>query len=63
MSGSVRSPAGPSLPNFWSDIAARAKEKLIEAVDFVGHNFYVDVFEEPVQPEDIPAHVESLLVT
>ena len=50
-----------SLPNFWPDIAARVGPSFTEALDFVGHNFYVDVFEEPVDLEDIPGRVENVL--
>src|SRR5262249_34186960 len=32
-----------------------------EAVDFVGHNVYVDVFEEPMELAAIPPRVEQVL--
>ena len=33
----------------------------VDAVDFVGHNFYIDVFEDPVDLAVIPARVEQVL--
>ncbi|MBO0729465.1 MAG: hypothetical protein J2P57_09415, partial [Acidimicrobiaceae bacterium] len=50
-----------SLPTFWNDLAAVGGSALTEALDFVGHNFYVDVFEEPVPLEEIPLRVEQVL--
>jgi len=50
------------LPHFWEDLAKLGGERFIRAVDFVGHNFYVDVFEEhPLELSDIPAVVERTL--
>ena len=43
-----------SLPRFWTDLAAAGGRAFTEAVDFVGHNFYVDVFEPPVELAQIP---------
>ncbi|NOU96871.1 hypothetical protein GC093_27145 [Paenibacillus sp. LMG 31456] len=58
--GSV--PDGPmTVPHFWENLAELGGEKLIESLDFVGHNFYVDVFEEPFDLEEIPASVERTL--
>ena len=58
--GSVpRSPV--ALPCFWDDLAAAAGPAFAGSVDFVGHNFYVDVFEEPVELTAIPGRVEELL--
>ncbi len=39
-----------ALPHFWENAAAKGGPALVDAVDFVGHNFYVDVFESPVEP-------------
>jgi hypothetical protein len=58
--GSV--PQSPlSRPTFWTDLAALGGSAITEALDFVGHNFYIDVFEEPVQLEKIPSRVEQVL--
>ena len=58
--GSV--PSGPAaLPNFWKDLANFGGQKFAEAVDFVGHNFYVDVFEEPLPLEKVPSEAERIL--
>lgn len=60
--GSV--PQSPvALPNFWRDLAAASTPEFVSSVDFVGHNFYVDVFEEPVDPSEIPDRVEHVLRT
>ncbi len=57
--GSV--PASPvALPRFWDDLATAGPE-FRDALDFVGHNFYVDVFEEPVALAEVPARVEAAL--
>jgi hypothetical protein len=50
-----------ALPSFWTDLAAAAGPGFAGSVDFVGHNFYVDVFEEPVELAAIPGRVEELL--
>jgi hypothetical protein len=58
--GSV--PQSPvALPCFWDDLAAAAGPAFAGSVDFVGHNFYVDVFEDPVELAEIPGRVEELL--
>jgi len=58
--GSVpQSPA--ALPRFWDDMAGAAGPAFTGSVDFVGHNFYVDVFEEPLELAAIPGRVEGLL--
>jgi hypothetical protein len=58
--GSV--PQSPvALPGFWEDLAAAAGPAFAGSVDFVGHNFYVDVFEDPVELAAIPGRVEELL--
>ncbi|MBV9871956.1 MAG: hypothetical protein JO214_15175 [Frankiaceae bacterium] len=58
--GSV--PQSPvALPEFWPELRDRGGPELADAVDFVGHNFYVDVFEEPVEPNLLPRRVAGLL--
>ena len=58
--GSV--PQSPvALPAFWDDLAAAASPAFAGSVDFVGHNFYVDVFEDPVELAEIPGRVEEVL--
>ena len=59
--GSV--PSGPAaLPCFWDDLGAAAGQAFAESVDFVGHNFYIDVFEEdPLELAVIPGRVEEIL--
>jgi exo-beta-1,3-glucanase (GH17 family) len=55
-------PSGPAaLPNFWKDLATTGGPTFVEAVDFVGHNFYVDVFEEPLPLEKVPSEAERIL--
>jgi hypothetical protein len=60
--GSVpESPA--SVPHFWETLAKSGSSIFIESVDFVGHNFYVDVFEDqPLDLKEIPASVEHTLL-
>ncbi len=50
-----------ALTTFWEDLAGAAGPALSESVDFVGHNFYVDVFEEPLETAAISTRVEQLL--
>ena len=50
-----------SLPRFWADLAAAGTRAFTEAVDFVGHNFYVDVFEPPVELAQIADRVTGIL--
>ncbi len=58
--GSV--PEGPmALPGFWQALRRSGGRAFLESTDFVGHNFYVDVFEEPVPLSDIPGRVERIL--
>lgn len=58
--GSV--PDGPmALPDFWESLAKLGGKPFVDSVDFVGHNFYVDVFEEPLDIAEIPASVERTL--
>jgi len=58
--GSV--PESPvSVPHFWENLSKVGDNKLIDSVDFVGHNFYVDVFEE--QPLDLAEITASVVLT
>jgi hypothetical protein len=50
-----------ALPEFWRELGARGGRQLAETVDFVGHNFYIDVFEDPVDPARIPGRVADVL--
>jgi hypothetical protein len=50
-----------ALPGFWRDLRRAGAEEFAGAVDFVGHNFYVDVFEEPVDLAEVPARVHAIL--
>lgn len=50
-----------TFPRFWTDLAAAGGRAFTEAVDFVGHNFYVDVFEAPVELTHIPDRVTAIL--
>lgn len=59
--GSV--PEGPAaVPNFWEKLAEAVNKDFIASVDFVGHNFYVDVFEDqPLDLKEISISVECIL--
>ncbi|WP_240416012.1 hypothetical protein [Paenibacillus periandrae] len=59
--GSV--PDSPAaVPHFWDNLAKSGGNTFIESVDFVGHNFYVDVFDDqPLELKEIPASVERIL--
>jgi exo-beta-1,3-glucanase (GH17 family) len=50
-----------SSPSFWADLARAGGPAFVDAVDFVGHNFYIDVFEDPVDFTLVPARVEGVL--
>ncbi|MCM3698047.1 hypothetical protein [Paenibacillus macerans] len=51
-----------SVPRFWEGLAQDGGKTFANSVDFVGHNFYVDVFDEkPLALSDIPAAVERPL--
>jgi hypothetical protein len=52
---------GPVVPHFWENLAAIGGDDFVASVDYVAHNFYVDVFEAPLALPDIPAAVERLL--
>ena len=59
--GSV--PESPmAVSRFWERLAEMGGMAFAEAVDFVGHNFYVDVFEdEPLDIKEVPDAVEQTL--
>lgn len=59
--GSVpESPA--AVPHFWENLAKAGGSTFIDSIDFVGHNFYVDVFDEqPLDLKEIPVAVERTL--
>lgn len=59
--GSV--PEGPaSVPNFWENLSKSGDNRFFDSVDFVGHNFYIDVFDEqPLDLQEIPSAVEQIL--
>lgn len=61
--GSV--PDSPAaVPQFWDRLARSGGDEFIASVDFVGHNFYTDVFEEqPLSLTEIPSAVEDVLRT
>lgn len=51
-----------AVPHFWESLAKTGGKRFIDSVDFVGHNFYVDVFEEqPLDLKEITASVERTL--
>lgn len=59
--GSV--PESPAVvPHFWENLAEAGGKIFVDSVDFVGHNFYVDVFEDqPLDLGEITATVENTL--
>lgn len=59
--GSVpESPA--AVPNFWENLKKYGNKAFFDSFDFVGHNFYVDVFEDqPLDLKGINAAVEHTL--
>jgi hypothetical protein len=59
--GSV--PEGPAaVPHFWENLAKAGGKTFVDSVDFVGHNFYVDVFEDhPLDLREITTSVERTL--
>ena len=59
--GSVpESPA--AVLHFWENLAKAGNKTFIDSVDFVGHNFYVDVFEDqPMDLKEITVSVERTL--
>lgn len=59
--GSV--PDSPAaVPHFWENLTKAGGQAFRESVDFVGHNFYVDVFEDqPLELKEVPVSVERIL--
>lgn len=48
--------------DFWGNLAKAASQDFVASVDFVGHNFYVDVFEDqPLDLKGITLSVERTL--
>ncbi|MFB7139108.1 hypothetical protein ACFCYN_05625 [Gottfriedia sp. NPDC056225] len=50
-----------TIPHFWESLMNIGGDELIHSIDYVGHNFYVDVFEEPLEIEEIAISVENIL--
>lgn len=51
-----------AVPHFWENLAKAGDKTFIDSVDFVGHNFYVDVFEDrPLDLKEISDSVERTL--
>ncbi|KYD15796.1 hypothetical protein [Saccharococcus caldoxylosilyticus] len=59
--GSVPDIGPKVVPHFWENLAELGGEVFVDSLDYVAHNFYVDVFEPPLSLEKIPASVENLL--
>ena len=59
--GSV--PSGDaSVPYFWENLTKEGNDKFVKYVDFIGHNFYVDVFgEQTLALQEVPSVVEHTL--
>jgi beta-glucosidase/6-phospho-beta-glucosidase/beta-galactosidase len=59
--GSVpESPA--SVSHFWEDLSKTGNKAFTDSIDFVGHNFYVDVFEDQLLDiKEISVSVERIL--
>lgn len=50
-----------TIPHFWENLMKIGGDELIHSIDYVGHNFYVDVFEEPLKIEEVAVSVENIL--
>lgn len=59
--GSVPDTGPKTIPHFWENLAQLGGKIFVDSLDYVGHNFYVDVFEPPLPLENIPSTVENLL--
>jgi hypothetical protein len=59
--GSVPDIGPKVVSHFWEKLAELGGEEFVDSLDYVGHNFYVDVFEPPLSLKKIPASVEHLL--
>ncbi|AZN43763.1 hypothetical protein [Paenibacillus albus] len=59
--GSV--PDGPvAVPQFWDNLGAAGGDAFVNSLDFIGHNFYVDVFEEePLELDEVAEAVGHTL--
>lgn len=52
---------GQVVPDFWESIFQLGGRIFVESLDYVGYNFYTDVFEKSIDLKDIPASVEYVL--
>jgi hypothetical protein len=52
---------GPVVPRFWESLAELGGKTFVESLDYVAHNFYIDVFETPLAVDEIPISVERIL--
>ncbi|MBH8599374.1 MULTISPECIES: hypothetical protein [unclassified Thermoactinomyces] len=59
--GSVPDNGPKTAADFWEKLARIGGETFTDSLDYVAHNFYVDVFEEPLSADEIPGSVERLL--
>jgi hypothetical protein len=51
-----------AVPQFWERLAQAGGKEFTQSLDYVGYNFYVDVFEEALLDiKEIPASVERVL--
>ncbi|MES9683459.1 hypothetical protein CN514_02890 [Bacillus sp. AFS001701] len=50
-----------AVPHFWENLMKIGGDEFIQSIDYVGHNFYVDVFEEPLTIEEVAVSVENIL--
>ena len=47
---------------FWENLTKEGNDKFVKYVDFIGHNFYVDVFgEQTLALQEVPSVVEHTL--
>ncbi|WP_088066437.1 glycoside hydrolase family protein [Gottfriedia luciferensis] len=50
-----------TIPQFWNKLMEIGGDNLIHSIDYIGHNFYVDVFEEPLKIEDVSNKIDITL--
>ena len=50
-----------TIPQFWKKLIEIGGDDLINSIDYIGHNFYVDVFEEPLELKEVSISVENIL--
>lgn len=50
-----------AVPHFWEDLAETGGNTFVDSVDYVAHNFYVDMFEASLPLAEIPVTVEHTL--